>query len=273
MNNMRFDFEDINLVPRYSTVDSRSECDPSFTFGKYKFKNPVIPANMESVINEEIAVKLAEKGYFYIMHRFGIDNSEFIKMMHDKGLIASISIGVNDDTYELINDLVLDKLIPEFITIDIAHGHCKKMKKMIKYVKERMPNVFLIAGNVSTIDATRDLDVWGADAIKVGIGPGCFVSETKILTNIGYKNISDIDVEDMVLTHKNKYERVLATTSYLEEDDLIEINGEISTKEHKYFVIEKQYKNIINDDNYLDYGIWVDAEKLDIKNHFLLELE
>ena len=63
MNNLRFDFEDINLVPRYSTVNSRSECDTSIKFGKHTFKNPVIPANMESVINEKLAIKLATEGW------------------------------------------------------------------------------------------------------------------------------------------------------------------------------------------------------------------
>ena len=170
---MRFDYKDINLVPKYSIVDSRSECDPSILFGEHKFTNPIMPANMESVIDKEIAVKLATSGYFYVMHRFGTDNIEFTKMMKSKGLITSVSIGVNQDAYDYLDIIVLDKdLVPDYITIDIAHGHCKKMKKMIKHLKKVLPNVFVIAGNVSTIEATSDLDNWGSDAIKVGIGDG-----------------------------------------------------------------------------------------------------
>lgn len=273
MSNLKFDFEDINLIPRYSTVNTRSECDTSINVGKHKFKNPVIPANMQAVINEDIAIKLAKNGYFYIMHRFEFDNIKFIKKMKSLNLASSISIGVNSESYELINDLVEQNLIPDYITIDIAHGHCKKMKKMIKFVKEKIPDVFLIAGNVSTIDATRDLDNWGADAIKVGIGPGCFVGDTQVLTKDSYKNISDIEVNDYVLTHTGKYEKILATTSYLEEDDLIEINGTISTKKHKYFVINKKDEKNVSIDNYLDYGFWLEAYKIDMKIHRLLELE
>jgi len=145
--NMRFDYEDINLVPRYSTVDSRSECDTTSEFGKHTFKNCVIPANMESVINDELAIKLAKGGYFYVMHRFGVDNIVFTRMMKKKGLIASISVGVNQDAYNLIDQFYNDgsyseELIPDYITIDIAHGHCRKMKMMIKYIKEKLPNVF-----------------------------------------------------------------------------------------------------------------------------------
>ena len=192
MNN-KFDFDDINLIPKYSVVDSRSQCDTSVRFGKHVFKNPVIPANMESVIDEEIAIKLASENFFYIMHRFGIDNLSFIKKMKELNLVSSISIGVNSDSYDLIDSLVQSDLIPDYITIDIAHGHSKKLKKMLKYLKEgrwknEMKDCFIIAGNVSTIEATVDLDKWGADAIKVGIGPGSSCT-TYPTTGFGSRNI------------------------------------------------------------------------------------
>lgn len=171
-NQQKFDFNDINLMPKKCIVNSRSECDTSIIFGNFKFKMPIIPANMECIINEDLAVKLASNGYFYIMHRFGINQIDFITKMKSLNLISSISIGVNDDSFLLINSLRDTKLIPDFITIDIAHGHCIKMEKIIKYIKENLPNSFIIAGNVSSVDGVRDLDTWGADSIKVGIGPG-----------------------------------------------------------------------------------------------------
>jgi len=199
---MRFDYEDINLVPRYSTVDSRSECDTSTQFGIHKFKNCVIPANMESVINDELAIKLAENGYFYVMHRFDVDNIEFTRMMKSKGLIASISVDVNQDAYDYIDILIVKpELVPDYITIDIAHGHCRKMKRMVKHIKKHFPDVFIIAGNVSTIDATRDLDNWGADAIKVGIGPGSACT-TYPTTGFGSRNIQASVVHECSLVTK-----------------------------------------------------------------------
>lgn len=186
--NLKFDYDDINLIPRYSVVDSRSECDPSIKLGEYTFKNPIIPANMESVINEELCVKLAQNGYFYIMHRFGVDNKKFIEKMKKLNLVTSISIGVNEDSYELIEDLVKSELIPDYITIDIAHGHCKKMKKMLKYLKENLKDTFVIAGNVSSIDGTVDLDKWGADVVKIGVGPGSACT-TFPTTGFGSRNI------------------------------------------------------------------------------------
>lgn len=191
----KFDYDDINLIPRYSIVDSRSECDTSIQLGKFKFKNPVIPANMESVINEELAKILSKNGYFYIMHRFGTDNKQFIKNMKKDKLVSSISIGVNEDSYQLMRELVKENLIPDFITIDIAHGHCKKMKKILRFLKELNIDSFIIAGNVSSVEATVDLDNWGADAIKIGIGPGSACT-TFPTTGFGSRNIQASVVHD-----------------------------------------------------------------------------
>ncbi len=133
------------------------------------------------------------------MHRFNINNREFVKKMKSLNLITSISIGVNQESYDDILYFSNNNISIDYITIDIAHGHCKKMKKMVKYVKEKLPNSFLIAGNVSSIEGTIDLDKWGADAIKVGIEPVVFAAETQVLTKNGYKNISDVKLDDLVI--------------------------------------------------------------------------
>ena len=81
----RFDFQDINLIPRKCIVDSRSECNTNVNLGDYIFNMPVVPANMECVINDEIAIKLARAGYFYIYHRFNTDLLSFslkMKSLH-----------------------------------------------------------------------------------------------------------------------------------------------------------------------------------------------
>jgi GMP reductase len=167
-----FDFNDITLLPQFSYVESRSECTTKIKFGKHTFKSPVVPANMESIIDVSLAIKLSEEGYFYILHRFDIDEVSFVKIMRDMGLISSISVGVNDDSYKLIDELVSKNLEPDFITVDIAHGHSIKMKKMVHYIKNKMTNTFLIGGNVCTPEAVNDLTEWGCDAIKCGIGGG-----------------------------------------------------------------------------------------------------
>ena len=167
-----FDYNDINLIPRMCVVKSRDECNTLTRLGKHTFILPVVPANMECVINEEIAIKLSKKSYFYIMHRFNVDVVDFCKKMISENLITSISLGVNSDSYTDIDRLTFNSISPDYITIDIAHGHSIKMKDIIQYIKTTLPKTFIIAGNVSTPEAVADLEAWGADAIKVGIGPG-----------------------------------------------------------------------------------------------------
>jgi GMP reductase len=75
-------------------------------------------------------------------------------------------------------------LVPEYVTIDIAHGHADSVKNMIANLKKKLPKTFVIAGNVGTPEAVIDLENWGADATKVGIGPGK-VCITKLKTGFG----------------------------------------------------------------------------------------
>jgi len=276
---MKFDYNDINLIPRYSTVESRSECNTSITFGKHTFKNPVIPANMETVIDEKIAIKLAKNNYFYIMHRFGVNNIEFVQDMRERGLISSISVGVNEDSYKLIDRLAeINKKVlrysPDYITIDIAHGHSRKMKRMIKYIKEQLPKTFLIAGNVSTIEATVDLDKWGADAIKCGIGPGCFVPSAKVKTIDDIKKLEDIQEGDLVLTHKNRFRKVKQVHKYVNKDVLIKVNDlKPCTPTHEYYVINKSDKDLVTEENIDKYAFWISASELDKEKHLLIKNE
>ncbi|MCX7273368.1 MAG: GMP reductase [Burkholderiales bacterium] len=179
-----FDYDNILLLPRQCRVDSRSECDTQVEFGPRRFRIPVVPANMKTVIDEPICQWLADHGYFYVMHRFDIDNVAFVQHMRARGSYASISLGVKQADYEVVDALVSLGLVPEYITIDIAHGHADSVRKMIACLKAKLPGAFVIAGNVATPEAVIDLENWGADATKVGVGPGK-VCITRMKTGFG----------------------------------------------------------------------------------------
>ncbi len=179
-----FDYDNILLLPRRCVVNSRRECDPSVEFGGRSFRIPVVPANMKTVIDDSTAEFLARNGYFYIMHRFDLDNVTFARAMHAKGLFVSISLGVKQADIETVDALAAAGIAVDYITIDVAHGHANSVKAMIAHIKLKMPASFVIAGNVGTPEAVIDLEHWGADATKIGIGPGK-VCITRMKTGFG----------------------------------------------------------------------------------------
>ncbi|MCP1291032.1 GMP reductase [Chromobacterium sp. S0633] len=165
-------YGDVYLVPKKTVVDSRKECDTSVQFGPRRFDMPVYASNMKSVVCAETSELFAARNWFYTMHRFNVDAVAFTRAMQDKGLFASISVGVNDDTLEQLAALKQAGLIPEYMTLDIANAWCVKAERMIQHIKQTFPETFLIGGNIATGEAARDLESWGCDAIKAGIAGG-----------------------------------------------------------------------------------------------------
>jgi len=179
-----FDYDNILLLPRKCRVNSRAECDASVQLGGRRFRLPVVPANMKTVVDESICHWLADNGYFYVMHRFDVDTVQFVRQMQQTGGFASISLGVKQADRDTVARLVAEGLTPEYVTIDIAHGHADSVRDMIAHLKDKLPQSFVIAGNVATPEAVIDLENWGADATKVGVGPGK-VCITKLKTGFG----------------------------------------------------------------------------------------
>ncbi|OHX11526.1 guanosine monophosphate reductase [Chromobacterium sphagni] len=165
-------YGDVYLVPKKTVVDSRKECDTGVQFGPRRFAMPIYPSNMKSVVSAETCEFFARQGWFYTMHRFNVDAVAFTADMQGKGLFASISVGVNDDTYQQLDALKAAGLSPGYMTLDVANAWCVKAERMIKHIKRHFPETFLIGGNVATADAARDLESWGCDAIKAGIAGG-----------------------------------------------------------------------------------------------------
>ena len=179
-----FDYDNILRLPRKCRVEGRAECHAGVDFGPRRFRLPVVPANMKTVVNEAICAWLARNGYFYVMHRFDFDNLAFVQSMKSQDLYASISLGVKRPDYETVDRLAELGLTPDYVTIDITHGHADSVRDMIAYLKRKIPGSFVIAGNVATPEAVIDLENWGADATKVGIGPGK-VCITRMKTGFG----------------------------------------------------------------------------------------
>lgn len=105
-------------------------------------------------------------------------------------LLVGAAVSIGEDTLERVEALVKSHV--DVLVIDTAHGHSSGVIEMVKKVKEGYPDTQLIAGNVATGDATRELIEAGADAVKVGIGPGS-ICTTRVIAGIGVPQITAIN--------------------------------------------------------------------------------
>ncbi|KEI02548.1 inosine-5-monophosphate dehydrogenase [Clostridium botulinum] len=108
----------------------------------------------------------------------------------DRGrLLCGAAVGVTADMMDRVDALVKTKV--DVITIDTAHGHSKGVLVAVKEVKAKYPGLQVIAGNVATPEATKDLIEAGADCIKVGIGPGS-ICTTRVVAGVGVPQLTAV---------------------------------------------------------------------------------
>ena len=185
-------YENIFLKPNFNSVKTRAEIDTDINFLGNTFRLPVVPANMKCCVDFDICQALDSKYYFYIMHRFDHDILRFVREANECNFnVISISVGIQDKDKSLISSIALTAPRIDYITIDVAHGHHSKVADQIKHIKNTIPNVKVIAGNVATFKGVEYLRDAGADAIKVGIGGG-YACTTKDKTGFTYPMFSCI---------------------------------------------------------------------------------
>lgn len=186
-------FDDVLIIP--SRSDVRSRRDPKLTSKLTKnisIETPIISANMDMVTEYDMAFAMNQLGGVGILHRFLSieEQAEQARRLKEAGVkVISASVGVGEE-FKSRAKAVIDAGT-NIITIDIAHGHSVQMMETMKWLKDSYPTVELIAGNMATPDAAQDLIEAGADAIKVGIGPGSMCT-TRIITGCGVPQLTAI---------------------------------------------------------------------------------
>jgi len=195
---MGLTFDDVLLIPRYSEISSRKHPSLKTKITKnYSIDIPVMTANMDTITELEMANAMALMGGIGSFHRFMSEEAqvEQVKMhkkfLAEKGLKTPIaaSIGVKEEGMRRANLLVEAGV--QIITLDIAHGDSIMMMETLDYLKKHFPNVDVIAGNVATSDGVKRMIDRGADAVKVGIGPGSMCT-TRIITGHGVPQLTAI---------------------------------------------------------------------------------
>lgn len=195
-------FDDVLIMPRKSEVRSRK--DPNIATKltkKIQIQIPIISANMDTVTEAPMAIAMHKLGGLGILHRFMTIEEQLEQVAKVKAAGSaniSASIGVNADFKERAEKLV--KAGVNIMTIDIAHGHSIQMMETLKWLKDKFTGVEIIAGNLATPDAAKDLIEAGADAIKVGIGPGSMCT-TRIITGCGVPQLTAVALCSEVAAH------------------------------------------------------------------------
>lgn len=186
-------FDDVLIVPARSDVRSRR--DPQLTSKLTKnisIHTPIISANMDTITEYDMAHAMNSLGGIGILHRFlgTEEQAEQVQKLKQDGILnIAASVGVGEEFKSRAQKLISAGV--NIITIDIAHGHSIQMIETLKWLKDQYPQVEIIAGNMATPDAARDLIEAGADAIKVGIGPGSMCT-TRIITGCGVPQLTAI---------------------------------------------------------------------------------
>jgi len=173
-------YDDVALVPQFNNIPSRTEPSlESWLTKKMKVGMPLLAANMDTVISYELAEILIAQGSVPIFHRFTPFEEQiaWVKKFQDKTFI-SCGIQKLDETRKLLD------LGAVGVCIDVAHGHSDRMFRHIQELKKTHPDKEIIAGNVCTAMAYHDLVNAGADAVKVGVGPGAACT-TRMVTGFG----------------------------------------------------------------------------------------
>jgi IMP dehydrogenase/GMP reductase/intein/homing endonuclease len=210
-------YDDVFIIPQYSDVETRQQVSTKTILKGVHSKLdislevPVISANMDTITEDEMATCLSKQGAQGALHRFLTkeENVKQYRLVQEAGQDCFVSIGVSQEDRE--RALLLFYAGARRFIIDIAHGHSLKMKETITWLRTNFgKEVFIVAGNVATNEAAFALECWGADAVKVGIGPGCFAAGTRILMSNGqYKNIEEIIPGEFVINKNGKPVEVL----------------------------------------------------------------
>lgn len=211
-NRLALTYDDIQLVPSYSNISSRKNIDLTTQVTKrYGLRMPLVASCMDTVCESEMAITIAEMGGVGCLHRFmtidvqvnevkqivqGLqaDTVQQVWNVKDKQwqylptIPVMAAVGANGDFAERAEALV--NAGANIILIDVAHGHHENVKQALAKLKNLLPNyVDFIAGNIASATAAKDLENWGADGLRVGVGGGSLCT-TRLKTGFGVPNVS-----------------------------------------------------------------------------------
>lgn len=197
-NDIKLDFDDVLIKPKRSYLSSRSEVElqKEYNFlcsGQTWQGIPIMAANMDHVGTWKMAESLSKHGLMTCIHKYveQRDWRNYLEASLDPNYVI-LTTGINKEelhqcitTVKELGDLI------KFVCIDVANGYQTSLVDAVKLLRDNLPKVTIIAGNVVTPEMTLELLTSGADIIKLGIGPGS-VCTTRSKAGVGYPQLSAI---------------------------------------------------------------------------------
>mgnify|MGYP003111468052 FL=1 len=188
-------YDDLLLVPQYSDIESRGEIDLTSFLGHHELMLPIMASPMDTVSELMMAQAMSEAGGMAVIHRYNTIEeqqaiaAQFFSNSGWKGIMAA-AIGITGDYLERAEALIAAGT--NVICVDVAHGHHILMKKALEALRNEYDNhIYIIAGNVCTLEGINNVADWGADAVRCNIGGGSICS-TRIVTGHGLPGLQTI---------------------------------------------------------------------------------
>lgn len=185
-------YGDVLLIPQRSPVDSRSDVDlTSKLTPNVELDTPLVSAAMDTVTEAELALTLSRLGGIGTIHRFLSIEEQAAQVRRVKAADGQVTaaVGINEDYLDR-TEAILDAGV-DAVTIDVAHGHMEACLDAVETIDTEFA-ADLIVGNVVTPHAVEDLYAAGADAVKVGVGPGSHCT-TRQVAGAGKPQLTAVD--------------------------------------------------------------------------------
>ncbi len=176
-------FDDVLLIPQKSDVLPTQVSTKTLLTKDIPLDLPILSAAMDTVTEAPMAIALGRLGGLGVLHRNLTVEAQVaeVKKAKDAGVRVGAAVGVSGDADERVQALVAAGC--DLVVVDTAHGHSASVIRMVEKIKARH-RVQVMAGNVATAEGAEELISAGADAVKVGMGPGA-ICTTRIVAGAG----------------------------------------------------------------------------------------
>ena len=184
-------YDDVLLLPDASdVVPSEVETSTQLT-RNIRLSVPLVSSAMDTVTESAMAIAMARAGGIGIIHRnLAVDEQvTHVKLVKGASLLVGAAVGVGDDGFERAQALI--DIGVDVVVVDTAHGHHRAVLDAIERIKKAFPEHEVIGGNVATRAGAQALINAGADAVKVGVGPGS-ICTTRVVAGVGVPQITAI---------------------------------------------------------------------------------